>query len=364
MRASERDEAMIKHTWHSVVALSLLSGCSTATVINAAGPTSSIATGQYGRFKEDYKISNNNPSDTGDASALLNSGLSLVDNACRDYFRSEGKLQQEVLFTRDAGIAIAPVAAGAMAVSRASAAEIAYATIAGSALTAGVSVVAKDFLFDSNNIDAVERLTMKDMSRQEDKIKENAHQYRSQVDFNWVVNQIEDHQTHCQPAHILSITRKAIGAGKIKAFNSTGGTTHAPTSQDVTDLKKKLAQALGASSITEPQMLALYGLTQKGFSRFSREFATLLVGLGQKSPFNQNGALTHSWRSIEPKVVAAFNSAPASLTAQLIQKLGALETAGSAHPAVVMGIERGFRIQTVPAGQGVIPSQVSTRVVR
>lgn len=250
----EKVEVKPVERWHRYLAVGLLielSACSDPTVLKASGPTSVIRTGQYARFQSVYDTSMANPFESGMAGAMLSAGLGLIDNSCRDYFREQGRVQQVLPFVKDAGVLFAPVVAGTLAVSRTSAPELSYFAVGGAALTAGVSVTAMNFPFDADNIDAVETLTLNDMAAQEDQINNNAQQHPTQVNFDWVATQLEDHQLHCLPAHILLITRQAIAKGTITAFNGGGGGANGATAREITDLETKLARIVGATSITD-----------------------------------------------------------------------------------------------------------------
>lgn len=274
----------------TALALALLTSCATPMVITAEGPNSKIKTGQFGRFQTAYTNAENGQNE----SQFLSGGLALIDNNCRDYFRVEGKFQQVLYFVRDTANVLSPVAAGALAIAKGSTNAIAVVTLSTAATAGIISTAASDFLFDADNIDDVQSLVMTDLATHEDAVNQAAAQSPSAVTFDWVTEQLTDHQNHCLPAHILAVTRAAIKAGKLMPY-SEGSTKNQPSASEVQALKTSLGTILGLT-ITDDEAAALYWLTEKAdASNYYKEIALELKPLGAASPFDSTGKLQASW---------------------------------------------------------------------
>jgi hypothetical protein len=202
----------------SIALATALNGCASPVILTAAGPNRDIVTGQFGIFADRYDRALSSPSPA-IARDLLDQGLSLVYNNCMDFFTSEGKLQTTLNVIRDTTVLVGSVAAGAIAAFHASqsAAAIVSLTVAG--VSGGITVTNANFLFGSDNIDAVRELVVKALAAHSDAIRQVVLDDPGAVTVTWALDQVQDHQMLCRPAHILSITRSAIKNGSITAYN-------------------------------------------------------------------------------------------------------------------------------------------------
>lgn len=182
----------------------------------------------------------------------LNAGLALVDTNCLDYFRYEGHLQQNINVFRDLSNSFLPIASGGLALSMASSKAGAIVALVGAANNGVLNAIYKDFLFDANNIDEVQKLVTDALSAHEGQVRSNMSIPGTAINFNWVTNQIMDHQAICQPAHILLLARRAIGSGTVLASNSGAQPGTAQT-----DVPKVEGQAINGLLPSPPPHVAV-----------------------------------------------------------------------------------------------------------
>jgi hypothetical protein len=182
----------------------------------------------------------------------LNSGLALVDSNCLDYFRYEGHLQQNIDVFRDLSNSFLPIASGGLALSMASSKAGAIVALVGAANNGVLNAVYQDFLFDANNIDEVQKLVTDALSAHEGQVRSNMSIPGTAINFDWVTNQIFDHQAICQPAHILLLARRAIGSGTVLASNS--GAQPGPAQ---TNAPKADGQTIGGLAPSPPAHVAV-----------------------------------------------------------------------------------------------------------
>lgn len=149
----------------------------------------------------------------------LNSGFSLINTNCMDYFRAEGRLQQTVNVFRDALNAFMPVATGALALESGSARAAAILALSQAAANGAINTVYMDFLFDASNIDDVQQLVTNALSAHEVGVRTNLANAPEAISYEWVTDQLLAHQAICLPAHILGLARAAIAGGTVIAFN-------------------------------------------------------------------------------------------------------------------------------------------------
>jgi hypothetical protein len=310
---------------------------------------------------------------------LLSSGMSLIDVNCRDYFRQEGQFQQVLYFTRDTANVLAPIAAGALALAKESTNTVAILTLSTTATAGLISTIAADFLFNASNIDDVQTLVMTDLSTHEDSVNQNAKSNPNAVTFDWVVQQLADHQNHCLPAHILAISRQAIRNGAIQPYNegaTTAGISGQPSPQSVQTLEASLAKIIGAT-VNDNETAALYWLVEKpDSSKFFKEISAILQPLGANSPFDSNGVLKTTWTqavagkpSLLSRVKGAFDVSDPLLRGTLDAQIGTWVTAASAPPTPAPGTLGAVPLPParlrlpvqVPVGS--LPSHVGTRVI-
>lgn len=327
----------------------LLNSCSTPIVLTAEGPNRDIASGQFAIFAKAYDSAWETPSTTY-AKNLLEQGLSLVYNNCMDFFRREGKLQTTLNVIRDTTALVGSVAAGAIAALHTSqdAAAVVSLTVAG--VSGGITVANANFLFGTDNIDAVRELIVRALATHHDQIEQAANTTPTLVTVPWALDQIQDHQALCRPAHILSLTRSAIKNGDIEPYNAgaTATTAIGSTRQQMDDFDQTLAQALGVGAITDEQAAALYWFVMgRALPNAYPMIATKLRGLGDKSPFGAGNQPVPGWAARE-RAQQALQASDIKVKARLEQIIGSwMMTAG---PTPALGAMR------APAGRAVEPA--------
>lgn len=123
-----------------------LCACANTPNLTASGPNRASTLGQFGRFAAAYDLALASPTNINSRN-LLEEGFSLIYDDCIDYFRNEGQLQTTLNIVRDTSAFSGAIAAGVIAVARASkdAAAIAALTVTG--VTGGVTIANANFLF-------------------------------------------------------------------------------------------------------------------------------------------------------------------------------------------------------------------------
>ena len=281
-----------------VCAVAALTGCTSPIVLEATGPNRDLPKGLFAAFANAY--------DTGmqsrraeDALQILDTGFALVDVNCEDFFRSEGQLQTTLNVIRDATALVGSIAAGALAALHTSqdAAAIVSLTVAG--VSGGITVSNANFLFGTDNIDAVRELTQKALASHSDTVIAYARSNPNEVTVTWALKQVAQHQSLCRPAHILSITRSAIRNGTVTAYDQgTGGAVGVvDVPATVIDaFRTTLAANLGVGDLTEQQAAALYWFVSANATADRYPFlAAQLKALADKSPFDSSNRLKSGW---------------------------------------------------------------------
>jgi hypothetical protein len=151
-------------------------------------------------------------------------GAMLAEANCADYFRTAGTSQKWLLLLRDLVAAAGTVATGVAAAASAPSSVTAGIGIGTATAFGALDIYQRNFLFGSDNIEAVRTLVERALSAHIDAVlpaprREPAEPWLA---FGDAVVAIMQHQAICSPAAILALTRSAIRNGDIET-NSTGG---------------------------------------------------------------------------------------------------------------------------------------------
>jgi hypothetical protein len=182
---------------------------------------------------------------------LLKNGLSLVYDACNDFFQKEGYRQQQLDYSGKLTGVIVPPLTGALGLVPSAGIATPLVGFIGGGITSGISVTASNFLFGSDNIEDVHALVMGALGAHtvtvtalyENSVVANAKPPAAPTndssstedtgaDFTWVIRQISDHQAICSPAKILSLARESIKKANVCAVptaSSTNGQGKSPS---------------------------------------------------------------------------------------------------------------------------------------
>jgi hypothetical protein len=353
-------------------AMILLCSCSSTTVLTAAGPNKTADSGQFAIFANLYDDALKQQNTTY-ANALIDQGFSLIYNNCLDFFRSEGKLQTTLNVIRDTTALVGSIAAGAIAALHTSQDAAAVVSLTTAGISGGITIANTNFLFGSDNIDAVRDLTVKALATHNDAVAQAIRGDPASVTVPWALTQISDHQVLCEPAHILAMTRSAIQNGTVEAYNA-GATSPSLglTQQKIDDFRSSLAKAVGVNSITDDQAAALYWLIVGNAPSSVYPFlASKLKDLGGNSPFDVNNEVVPNWSSRQ-SVQRLFQITDVRIKGQLEQAIGAWKTGGTA--AVVQLRAREFAPPSAPvslvpttppaAAPPSLPSHIGVRIAR
>ena len=216
---------------NGLLAASLLAACAPQGVLTANGPVerASPPDSQFAGFAQLWDAARQAGLQSAATAPrldaqLLAAGFSLVYDNCTDFFRSRGRLQQNLALASDSAGSLLPLASGALGIAGGAGNAIAVIGLAGGGLNSSIDLVASDFLFGGENVDNVRVLTLNALSAHQNTVHGLARTDPADVDFDWVANQITDDQSVCEPPHILALTRQAIARGNVVAYTSaTGG---------------------------------------------------------------------------------------------------------------------------------------------
>lgn len=214
----------------------VLTACAPQGVLTASGPVEQHPTpadSQFADFKQLWDADRQAwlGADTAKAPVLnadlLSAGFALVYNNCTDFFRSRGRLQQNLTLVGGGASSLVTLATGALGLAGGAGNAVAVLSLASGGLNSGINLVASDFLFGAENIDNVRVLTLNAISAHQNTVDGLAKADPADVNFDWVSNQIMDDQSICEAPHILALTKDAIARGNVVAYQSaTGGTTN------------------------------------------------------------------------------------------------------------------------------------------
>ena len=151
------------------------------------------------------------------ASAMLQSGITLVKVRCNDYFAAKGSSQEKTRLTRSLIAPVTALVTSVFAVINFSSEqkESDYLALLAAGTTfadAGLKIFEEQFLFNADNINSVRGLTMRALDTHR-----NAISGTDGLNFDVAIRQLTDHEMICTPASILDLTREAIDTGAVRA---------------------------------------------------------------------------------------------------------------------------------------------------
>ena len=282
--------------------------------------------------------------DAAAATAMMDSGFTLVRLRCNDFFAERAGHQTQARFWRKTIAPVSAVIAGVIGLVNFKDAERADAIqilgIAQAVTVAGFEIYEQEFLFDSENVNAVRRLVMRAL---------DAHSAAALAGpvtgFNHGVRHLMDNQMICTPANILELVRTSIAEGEVRVSEGVPVRARLSSAADELELlsRARTARALGLASLTDDQLGGLWWLSQGGQS--PEELAVIADRLGP---------------SIAPGAAAggalSLSMAAQAPVAQLMSDL---------TPTTVKGI-RGTvaEIKAAIANRGAAPAVEATRSIR
>lgn len=201
-------------------------------MITSSGPIPRYGSIQYTQFETSFDQANlfalevakgNRASEANDIQRayrqMVIDGFGLVYANCSDFFRSEGERQKWIIFGRDIVAATGTLATAVAAAAGASSSITTAFSIATATGYNGLDIYQRNFLFGSDNIEAVRDLITKALSVHAAAVLSDSMPWTG---FGEAAQSIMDHQSICLPASILQLTRSAIKNGTVQSAPSEG----------------------------------------------------------------------------------------------------------------------------------------------
>lgn len=275
------------------------------------------------------------------AREMIDQGVTLTRLRCNDFFaqRMANQMQERVL--RGAVTPVSALLTGIIgATSFSTDAErqdaIQILTIGQNATEAGLDLYEREFLFGSDNVNAVRTLTMRALD------EHGARILREDVGFYGAQRHLIDHQMICTPANILELSRTAIREGRIAPSTPISRAPVVAGLDGDQAVIRALSRNLRVTELSANQVGALWWLSElvAGGGTISQD--TLLViqdrlsGLPVSPITGSAGSLV-----VDTALVGSFRSQLQSLSAsttsgfEVARRLLATEIARPAPPAVL-----------------------------
>jgi hypothetical protein len=242
-----------------------------ATIAGTGAPTLSVADGNGINLTYEFNRlacgSINARRDEPAATAMMDTGFTLIRLRCNDFFAERAGHQTQARFWRKTIAPVSAVIAGIIGMvnfaddERADAIQILGITQA--ATVAGFEIYEQEFLFDSENVNAVRRLVMRAL---------DAHSATALsgtvTGFNHGVRHLMDNQMICTPANILELVRASIAGGDVRVSDGPPVRARLTSASDQLEAlaRTRTAQAFGVAALSDDQVGALWWLSQGGHS--------------------------------------------------------------------------------------------------
>lgn len=224
---------------------------------------------------------------TGSPRSMLISGFDLINANCKDYFHAAGNSQGVMTFMTDATLATATFSTAAMAFNPRNKKKLGIVPILAGGVYGGIDVYNKNFLFASDNIDAVHTLTMTAVSaHQEESLKKVEDSARDDpLTYGRALAILQDNQAYCEPPRILQMVRKAIKNGTVGVVKQAApdpepdpdSRTEAEKKQDSDVLQKLGARLNPPGTLSLAQAGAFYWLFEASNSAPDRKQIFLML---------------------------------------------------------------------------------------
>lgn len=273
----------------------LMAGCAGPTPIltSSGAPFTAASTGLDKVFFAAERDSSATPGDTDLADDMVASGLQLVSANCREFFRSAGRNQHYILASRDGLALVTTTAIALMTLEGERARDITKVTLAGAAGASAIDVYTRNFLFNAENISAVETLTQTALkAHQATALESGPYTYPTAVD------RIMEAQDICTPRRIAALAKRAIAEGDITASLDSGANQTIENIRDEQVLRQLGDYLNPPSALTMDQAAGLWWLLRASPSAaetkdaIAPKFATIPA---DKSPLNDNGSYKAAW---------------------------------------------------------------------
>jgi len=158
------------------------------------------------------------------ARRMASEGVHLADSYCYLFFRYGSDNQKWLLVSKDLITIFGTIATGALALAKPGSATAAGITaLSSGAPYNGVDIYTRNFLFGSDNIDAVRAMTMSVMASHSAKALPEVD--GSIWTFGGAAEVINQHQATCLPASIRSLVLEAVKGGRFSAEPASGSQT-------------------------------------------------------------------------------------------------------------------------------------------
>ena len=277
----------------SIVACSTTEG--PTRTLQADGPyrTDKDAPGLAGIFVESEALSRGDLPNSDKAQTMLKDGFALIYNNCNEFFYSAGKTQQWLVVSRDAVGAVGTLATSVLALHNASNNAVANLALVTGMTFSGIDIYTKNFLFASENVDAVRTLVVNALV---------VHQrgVASVAPFTYQAATVHllDNQNICTPAAITTLVRQAIKKGDVQPHVTTGADQHLSDLGDIAVLQRIGELLNDPSAITPDQAGGLWWLFEGSPSTEQRStIAKILGDLPEDgNPFDKSGEYKKSWK--------------------------------------------------------------------
>lgn len=303
-------------------------------------------------------VSVNSRTDPIAAAAMMDAGFTLTRLRCNDFFAERAAHQMQARFWRGTIAPVSAILTGVIGLVNFTDSErtdaIQILGITQAATVAGFELYEQEFLFDTENVNAVRRLVMRALDAHSD-----AAMTRPITGFQHGVRHLTDNQMICTPANILELVRTSIAEGEVRAFE--GGPVSGRHSSGAALLeamsRTRTAQALGAATLTDDQLGSLWWLAQNNLSQAELEVVADRLGPSLKAQVLTGAAgsltLVPAKQATLAMLSADLSQSTSSSFAQTVASLkSAIATRGAATPVAAVSEIR-FSLESSGPGRSI-----------
>lgn len=275
------------------------------------------------------------------ARAMIDKGLTLNRLRCTDFFAQRMAHQTQERAYRGAVAPISALLTGVIGAVSFSTDEdrqeaIQILAIAQNATEAGLDLYEREFLFGSDNVNAVRTLTMRALD------EHGARILRENTGFDSAARHLIDHQMICTPANILELSQAAIREGRITPATPISRPPAGAAGSDDRAVISTLSRNLRVTELSANQLGALWWLSELTASSATISQDTLLVlqdrlaGLPVNPISGTAGSLT-----VDTALMSVFRTQVQALSPsvtsgfEVVKRLLMVEIAKSGPPTVL-----------------------------
>jgi hypothetical protein len=276
------------------------------------------------------------PGDARMASLMIDAGVTLNRARCADFFRQRGSGQMTGRIIRRSIAPLSALITGVLGIinfesdaDRAEAQQI--LALSSSALEGGLSVYEAEFLFDADNIRAVEALTMRDLDEHGTAI------INQPGGFYQGLRHLLDHQSKCRPTHILQLAQAAIKQGRVEPINKPAAVAAVGVANSDQAAMSQLAEILGVANLTNDQAGWLWWLIRGDqIDKLPKTLVASRLGPDLTGMFLDPAAAAPTLRSSATPIVNGIKPVFDSLSVQTIALFNARQARISVKAAEVV----------------------------